>query len=176
MFTIQQQHQKLLSDIRNLDNAIYSSEQTVIHYDSQIETLNKQLEWLRSEYAIVQDESKCDKCGSKLSEDKLKVRLDWILSTANLVKSNIEQAIYNKDKLVSDIDNKTKQLNKLKSDLELFVLPETIDKNNIEILNIDEENKQILTIEQHEIIDVEDKDIKKEKQNPPNKQFKTGTI
>ena len=132
LFTVQQQHQNMLSDIRNLDNNIYSYEQNVKQYDSQLITLNEQLEWLRSEYAIVQDESKCDKCGSKLSEDKLKGRLDWILSTANLVKSNIEQARNNKDKLVSDIDNKTKQLNKLKSDLELFVLPETIDTNNIE--------------------------------------------
>lgn len=132
LFTIQQQHQKMLSDIRNLDNNIYSSEQTVKQYDSQLITLNEQLEWLRSEYTIVQDKSTCDKCGSKLQEDKLKIRLDWILSTANLVKANIEQAINNKDKLVFDIDNKTKQLNKLKSDLDFFVLPETIDTNNIE--------------------------------------------
>ena len=132
LFVIQQQHQKMLSDIRNLDNNIYSSDQTVKQYDSQLITLNEQLEWLRSEYTIVQDKSTCDKCGSKLPEDKLKIRLDWILSTANLVKANIEQAINNKDKLVFDIDNKTKQLNKLKSDLDLFVLPETIDTNNIE--------------------------------------------
>lgn len=129
---VQQQHQKLLANIRTLENSIYSSEQTARQYDSQIETLNKQLEWLRSEYTIVQDQSTCDKCGSKLPEDKLKIRLDWILSTANLVKANIEQANNNKNKLLLDAVNNNKELAKLKSDLDFFVLPETIDTNNIE--------------------------------------------
>jgi energy-coupling factor transporter ATP-binding protein EcfA2 len=51
-------------------------------------------------------------------------------------------------------------------------------KKDIEILNIDKENNQILTLESHKIVDVEDKDIKQSdnKGNPPQRKFKTGTI
>lgn len=132
LFTMQQQHQKLLADIRTLENSIYNSEQTVKQYDSQIQTLNKQLEWLRSEYDLVSTNSTCDKCWSPLQQDKLKVRLDWIVSNANLVKANIEQVINNKNKILLDITNKNKELTKLKTDLDFFVIPDNIDSSNLE--------------------------------------------
>ena len=137
LFNIQQQHQKLLADIRTLENSIYSSEQTVKQYDSQIETLNKQLEWLRNEYDLVSTKSTCDKCWSTLQQDKLKVRLDWIVTNANLVKANIEQAKNNQDKILIEIGNQNKDYNKLKSDLDLFVIPKTIDSSNIEQAVVD---------------------------------------
>lgn len=132
LFTIQQQHQKLLSDIRTTESSIVQLQNLKSNYDAQLKTLNEQLEWLRSEYSIVQDESKCDKCGSKLSEDKLKVRLNWILSTANKVKDNISNTEIKISDTNKSIESLNKTLSKLKSDLDLFVLPETIDTNNIE--------------------------------------------
>jgi hypothetical protein len=42
--------------------------------------------------------------------------------------------------------------------------------------NIDEENKQILTLEEHSIVDINEKDIKQEKVKPSNNKFKSGTI
>lgn len=48
------------------------------------------------------------------------------------------------------------------------------ENDTIEILNVDNENKQILTLEEHVIVDVESKEIKDNNLN--KKKFKTGTV
>lgn len=132
LFNVQQQHQKLLADIRTAENIIMNNNINITTFDKHIKSFNEQLEWLRSEYTLVQDQSTCDKCWSKLPEDKLKVRLDWILSNANKVKDNISIIENDKAKVIEANKVSNNTLAKLKSDLDLFVLPETIDTNNIE--------------------------------------------
>lgn len=132
LFDIQQQYQKLLSNIRTTENIIMNNNINITTFDKHIKSLNEQLQWLKTEYSIVQKQSTCDKCGSKLPEDKLKIRLDWILSTADKVKDNISIIEIDKTKVIEANEVSNNTLSKLKDKQELFILPETINTSNIE--------------------------------------------